>query len=101
MMTEWQICWFKISLQQDQYAEGPPCWIASLLCILKLQSKYIQRTAGNTGNRHKAVPVHTIKEYTRGTVIAQFILNPSTRQKWELNFPQLLLNLQGMKCNAH
>lgn len=35
------------------------------------------------------------------TVIAQFILNLGTRQKWVLNSPQLMLYPQGKKCSAH
>jgi hypothetical protein len=91
----------KKSMQQGQYTEGPPRWIASLLCILQLQYKYIQFMFGIKTNRCKAVPVHTIKAYMGGTVIAQFILNLGTRQKWVLSFPQLMLYPQGKKCNAH
>jgi hypothetical protein len=99
--TEWQICWLRKSMQQGQYAEGFQCWIVSLLCIPQLQYKYIRCTSGIIANRRKAVPVHTIKEYMRGTVIVQFILTPGTRQKWVLNFPQLMLYPKGKKCNAH
>jgi hypothetical protein len=101
-MTEWQICWLKKYMQQGQCAEGLPCWIASLLCIQQLQYKYIHCIFGIKANRHKAVPVHTIKAYIgRDTFIAQFILNLGTTQKWQLNFPQLMLHPQGKKCCSH